>query len=199
MSTPAGFRCTFDRIGQNRNVPPLDVNGITEADDDALLDAVLRYADPRLGSSDVEVMVNAEEMRGLIVVGGWRPGGCFTIAPICAACCDLHRPGACCDPEDCAPCCPDCPECPIPRESRPPLALPAKDEFRDAPRQYCVDNHKSTGKVEATHRNRYASTPVCDRPECQEVAHDWVQSMAGRRGAFIPYGQDPAAQAGGQR
>ncbi|MBO0804256.1 MAG: hypothetical protein J2P25_14425 [Nocardiopsaceae bacterium] len=29
-----------------------------------------------------------------------------------AACCHLHKPSGCCDPEDCGPCCGDCPTCP---------------------------------------------------------------------------------------
>ncbi|MGK5533345.1 hypothetical protein [Streptomyces sp. URMC 129] len=29
-----------------------------------------------------------------------------------AACCHLHKPDGCCDPEDCGPCCMTCPTCP---------------------------------------------------------------------------------------
>lgn len=68
----------------------------------------------------------------------------------------------------------------------------------DAQAQHCVDNHELIGKVEATHRDRYARIPVCARPECQETAHAWVQSMTGRRGAFTPFEQDRATETGGE-
>lgn len=35
-----------------------------------------------------------------------------TVAEPTAACCYLHKPVGCCDPEDCGPCCEDCPTCP---------------------------------------------------------------------------------------
>lgn len=83
-STRVGYRCTFDRIGRNHNVPPLDVPHVTESesDDDALLEAVYRTARRHCGSREVEVLVNAEEMRGIIIVGYGRPAGNFTITPL---------------------------------------------------------------------------------------------------------------------
>jgi hypothetical protein len=32
--------------------------------------------------------------------------------PVADACCHLHRPDGCCDPQDCGPCCEHCPTCP---------------------------------------------------------------------------------------
>ena len=77
------YRCAFDRIGRNHNVQPLTA---TVLDDDLagenLAEAVYHHARPHLGSSDVEVLVNLEEKRGLIRVGMFRPGGSFTIETV---------------------------------------------------------------------------------------------------------------------
>jgi hypothetical protein len=72
------YRVTFDRIGRNHDVPPIELSADGDGSElaDRVYDVVAR---PHLGSREVEVYVNLEEMRGLIVVGGLRPGGSFTL------------------------------------------------------------------------------------------------------------------------
>lgn len=74
------YTVTFDRIGRNHDVPPAELSA--DGDGSELADKVYDVARPHLGSREVEVYVNLEEMRGLIVVGGFRPAGSFTIAEI---------------------------------------------------------------------------------------------------------------------
>ena len=69
------YVATFDRIGRKHGVSPLPVSGT--ADD--IAEQVWRYARTKVGSRDVEVAVNLEEMRGVIICGV-RQGGSFTLA-----------------------------------------------------------------------------------------------------------------------
>lgn len=67
----SSFLATFDRIGRNHDVPALNIAG-TAAE---IAEQVYRYAKPRLASHEIEVMIDLEEMRGMIIVGGFRPAG----------------------------------------------------------------------------------------------------------------------------
>lgn len=71
----APYTVRFSRIGRHHDVGPLHLDA-TDADD--LAEQVYKYARRFLGSRDVEVAVNLEEMRGLIFAG-MRNGGDFTI------------------------------------------------------------------------------------------------------------------------
>ena len=70
------FRCVFERIGRTRGITPVVFESRT-ADD--LARQVYRFARPHLGSRTVEVLVNVDEQRGVILVGAGRPGGSFTV------------------------------------------------------------------------------------------------------------------------
>jgi len=59
------YLATFDRIGRNHVVPPLNVAG--DAQD--IAEQIYRYAKPRLASRDVEVLIDLDKMEGAIVVG----------------------------------------------------------------------------------------------------------------------------------
>jgi hypothetical protein len=72
------YRLTFDRIGRDSNIDPLDV----EADSaDEISFAVYNYARPRLRSSELEVVSNLTEGRGSIFCG-FQGGGSFTIEAV---------------------------------------------------------------------------------------------------------------------
>lgn len=84
-ATPT-YRVTFDRIGRNHNVEPLDLLGADKLRPDQLADsfaaAIHRYALTHLGSRDVEVHVDLTEdlARGDgVILCGFRPGGAFTV------------------------------------------------------------------------------------------------------------------------
>lgn len=67
------IRITFDRIGRKHEVPPLDLDyDLTEQE--AISNAVLQYARPRLMSSDVWVEINPEEKTVLIGAGFHNAG-----------------------------------------------------------------------------------------------------------------------------
>lgn len=69
------YTIRFDRIGRTHDVPPLH----TEAEDAELLAGVIyRYARKYLGSRDVNVLADLDEMRGSIICG-MNNGGSFTI------------------------------------------------------------------------------------------------------------------------
>lgn len=74
MAETTAYRCVFERIGRNHDVPPLVVEN---ADD--LLDHVYVYARPYILSHDMDIAVDLNEMRGQILVGGIRNAGQFTI------------------------------------------------------------------------------------------------------------------------
>lgn len=82
MAAPTTYRVTFDRIGRNHSVPPLDIKR-AEPDADYLADAIFSYARKHLGSREVETYVGLSEDgsqgEGGILVGGFRPAGNFTI------------------------------------------------------------------------------------------------------------------------
>lgn len=77
MTAPAIYRVSFqdNRIGRHHDVEPLTA-GANDADD--LAKQIYDYARPRLGSRDVEVAVDLEQMNGVILCG-FRPGARFTI------------------------------------------------------------------------------------------------------------------------
>jgi hypothetical protein len=75
LACVSAYICTFERIGRNHYVPPLDV--IADHPDEIAF-AVYNYARPRLASTDVEVVADLEEMSGTIYVG-FHVGGRFTI------------------------------------------------------------------------------------------------------------------------
>ncbi len=77
MST---YTVTFDRIGRNHDAAPLEVrisDGLPVVDE--LAEQVHRYARRHLGSREVEVSVDLDTLEGVIVVGGFRPAGSFTV------------------------------------------------------------------------------------------------------------------------
>lgn len=83
MSTT--YRVTFDRIGRNHDVPPLD----TEATNaDTLASAIYDYARPHLLSRDLEVDLFLPDPDlpagvpdgGGVILCGFQSGGGFTIA-----------------------------------------------------------------------------------------------------------------------
>lgn len=69
---------TFDRIGRNHSVEPLQVFG----DANEIATQIYRYARPKLGSRDVQVWVELPQLRTGIVVGGLRPAGRGTLTPV---------------------------------------------------------------------------------------------------------------------
>jgi D-alanine-D-alanine ligase-like ATP-grasp enzyme len=71
------YLVTFDRIGRNHGVAPLEVKAAGTAN--SIAHEVYGYARKYLASSEVEVIANLDEMRGKIIVGGFRPAGDFTI------------------------------------------------------------------------------------------------------------------------
>lgn len=76
------YTVTFDRIGRNHGVAPLEVvltesQRLTPADE--LAERVHRYARKFLTSREVEVSVDLDTLEGVIVVGGFRPAGTFTV------------------------------------------------------------------------------------------------------------------------
>ena len=40
----------------------------------------------------------------------------------------------------------------------------------------------------------HASTYVCDRQDCMDDAAEWVESITGHRGVFVPFDQPVATQ-----
>ncbi len=72
MST---YTATFDRIGRHHDIQSLEVTG----DADQIAETVYRYARKFLGSRDVDVHVDLEEMHGHIYCG-FHTGGTFTLA-----------------------------------------------------------------------------------------------------------------------
>lgn len=89
MSKYAHYTIMFERIGRDHDVPELDLT-VDEDDDvitaDVIVEAVYRYARPRLMSRGVEVVVELDEEpnaggKGWLVVGGFRDAGNFTIKP----------------------------------------------------------------------------------------------------------------------
>lgn len=86
------YRLTFDRIGRNHYVPPLDVQVDTadspEAVADLLAERAYNYARTRLGSRDVRVTFDWTAMTGLIFCG-IQVGGQFAakrLEPDCDWC-----------------------------------------------------------------------------------------------------------------
>lgn len=71
----SGYVATFERIGRNHNVPPLTISGTP----DEMAGRVYRYSLGFLGSRDVMVSVDLEEMKGSINGGRF---GSFTLIPI---------------------------------------------------------------------------------------------------------------------
>lgn len=72
------YRVTFERIGRNHSVDPLE----TKAEDaDALADAVHRYARKHLRSRDYDVDLDLDAGKGCIICG-MHDGGRFTISTL---------------------------------------------------------------------------------------------------------------------
>lgn len=69
------YTVTFDRIGRNHDVPPATFED-TEPDD--LPERIYQYGRRHLGSRDVDVIVDLDEMTGRFVAGV-RNGGDFTL------------------------------------------------------------------------------------------------------------------------
>lgn len=61
----AAYVATFDRIGRNHHVEPLNVTGSA----DAIAEQVYRYAKPKLASKDIEVVIDFDELGGTIFAG----------------------------------------------------------------------------------------------------------------------------------
>lgn len=59
------YVATFDRIGRNHDVEPLNVAG----DADAIAEQVFKYAYPKLMSRDVNVVVDLEQREATIFAG----------------------------------------------------------------------------------------------------------------------------------
>lgn len=71
-------RIEFERIGRNRNVEPLHVLALGEAD---LCRAIRAHARPHLRSRDFDVMLSDDGASGWIACG-MHSGGEFTIQAI---------------------------------------------------------------------------------------------------------------------
>lgn len=69
------YRITFERIGRNHSVAPLDADVHGEAD---LCRAIRAHARPHLRSRDFDVMLDEDSNRGWLDCG-MRNGGDFTI------------------------------------------------------------------------------------------------------------------------
>ncbi len=69
----SAYIATFERIGRNHNVPPLTVSGTP----DEIAERVYHYSLGFLGSRDVMVSVDMDEMTGSINAGRF---GTFTFA-----------------------------------------------------------------------------------------------------------------------
>lgn len=75
------YRVTFERIGRTGGrdgTAPPDPLVARVLDEDGLAERIFAYARPYLRSSDVDVVVNLEELRGSILCG-LSSGGRFTI------------------------------------------------------------------------------------------------------------------------
>lgn len=68
---PFSYRLTFEHTGQEGapHLDPMDVHGAWEANDRAVLDAVLAVAQQRWPGAVLEVRVNRKNMRGRILAG----------------------------------------------------------------------------------------------------------------------------------
>jgi hypothetical protein len=79
MATPnaaLAYRVSFARIGRQHDVAPLEV---TVDGPNHLAKLIFDYARPRLGSREVEVVLEEDMGSGWIFVGGFRTAGTFTI------------------------------------------------------------------------------------------------------------------------
>lgn len=68
------YRITFDRIGRNRSVAPLDADVAGEAD---LCRAIRNHARPHLRSRDFDVILDEDSSRGWLACG-MHNGGDFS-------------------------------------------------------------------------------------------------------------------------
>lgn len=71
------YRIDFERIGRNRNVEPLHVLALSEAD---LCRAIRNHARPHLRSRDFDVLLDEDTHRGWLACG-MHNGGDFTVHP----------------------------------------------------------------------------------------------------------------------
>lgn len=75
----------FDRIGRTHTVAPMRAAlTLPDPDLDALLTAIGKYARPFLRSSEIDVAAEIDpesgEGSGMILVGGFRNAGSFTVS-----------------------------------------------------------------------------------------------------------------------
>jgi hypothetical protein len=75
------YRVTFERIGRNRAVEPLEVN---VDGPNHLAELIHQYARPHLMSRDVEIYVDPDGGAGHILCG-FNNGGTFAVARLAAA------------------------------------------------------------------------------------------------------------------
>lgn len=75
------YRVTFDRIGRRHDVPPLEAEAATLGE---LGDRIYDYARPNLASRDVDVLYDPDTRAGVVMVGGMRNAGNFTVEELTA-------------------------------------------------------------------------------------------------------------------
>ena len=69
------YKVTFDRIGRNRAVAPLETKA---ANGDHLCDRIMKYARPHLRSRDIGIHLDMDAGKGGIICG-FHSGGEFTV------------------------------------------------------------------------------------------------------------------------
>lgn len=75
------FKIKFegDLVGREQRIEPFNV---VAADQNQLRDAILERVRPKLMSSEVDLAMTYtpnEGLSGIVIVGGWRPVGQFTV------------------------------------------------------------------------------------------------------------------------
>jgi hypothetical protein len=78
------YRIVFEQINRGRQLPPLDI--MKETDEplgaDVIAEVVYDHVKDHLRSREVEVVVDMSTSEGIIVVGGVRKVGSFTITQL---------------------------------------------------------------------------------------------------------------------
>lgn len=70
----------LDQVGREHDLDPVTFEDVTHANELAAL--VCQRVKPYLRSRFIDVYVDMEEMRGEIMVGGWRPVGRFRVEEV---------------------------------------------------------------------------------------------------------------------